>query len=115
MNEESAPSKKEASPPDNARVDGSLGFVPATEIRNVWMEAISKLDQPLWPVRGPIPPRDVILEFLQDLQFKLLTRASSNLEKILGKAGVNVRPKVDEAEVAPSKSAQAVREARMAK
>lgn len=89
--------------------------MPATEIRNVWVEAISKLDVVLWPARGPAPPRDVIMEFLQDLQFRLLTRASTNLEKILGKAAVNVKPKVDEAALATSEAARSAREARMAK
>lgn len=76
---------------------------------------MAKLDTVLWPLRGPVPPRDVILEFLQDLQFRLLTRASTNLEKILGKAAVNVKPKVDETAVATSDAARSARDARMAK
>lgn len=115
MRDELQPSKKDPSPPDAGRIDGSLGFVPASEIRNVWIEAIQRLDQVLWPQRGPVPPRDVILEFLQDLQYRLLTRASSNLEKILGKAAVNVKPKVDEAAAAISSAAMAAREARLQK
>ncbi len=112
----STPSSKHATPaPDAHRLDASLGFVPASEIRNVWTEANSRMDFELWPVKGPVPPRDVILEFLQDLQFKLLTRASLNLEKILGKAAVNVKPKVDEAAEAASGAARAAREARLAK
>lgn len=100
---------------DPARVDGSLGFVPASEIRNVWVEANSRLDQLLWPMRGPTPPRDVILEFVQDLQFKLLTRASINLEKVIGKAVKTERKKLDEHALTASDAARAARDARMAK
>ncbi len=108
-------SNKTAAPPDPSRIDTSLGFVPATEIRNVWTEAMMRLDQELWPARGPVPPRDVILEFVQDLQFRLLTRASSNLEKILGKSMGMKKAALDEATVAMSEAARAAREARMAK
>lgn len=111
----SAPSKKPVPAPDASRIDGSLGFVPASEIRNVWTEAMTKLDVMLWPVKGPPPPRDVIIEFVADLQFRLLTRASTNLQKVLGKAAANVAPKVDEAAAASSEAARSARDARMAK
>ncbi len=110
-----SPTSKKSPAPDPSRLDGSLGFVPASEIRNVWTESNSRLDQEIWPAKGPVPPRDVILEFFQDLQFRLLTRASSNLEKVLGKSAVNVKPKVDEAAIAQSAAAQAAHYARMAK
>ena len=115
MRDELQPSKKDPPPPDPSRIDGSLGFVPATEIRNVWTEANQRLDQLLWPQRGPVPPRDVILEFVQDLQYRLLRRASTNLAKILGKAAVNIQPRVDDVAQAASAAAMAAREARLAK
>lgn len=113
MSVDSTALKPKGAPPDPARVDGSLGFVPASEIRNVWVEAIRRLDQELWPAKGGPPPRDMIIEFVEDLQFRLLTRASVNLEKVLGK--VAPRPKVDEAAAAASDAARAVRDARMAR
>lgn len=99
--------------PDPARVDGSFGFVPAAEIRNVWVDALHRLDQELWPAKSPAPPRDMIIEFVEDLQFRLLTRASTNLDKVLGK--VAPKPRVDEAAVAMSEAARSARDARMAK
>jgi hypothetical protein len=119
MKDGSSISNPKAAPPDPARADGSWGFVPAAEIRNVWVEAIRRLDQELWPARaasgapGPAPAREMIIEFVEDLQFKLLTRASANLDKVLGK--VAPKPKVDEAAMAMSAAAQAAHYARMAK
>ncbi len=70
----------------------------------------------LWPLKGPIPPRDVILEFVEDLQYRLLTRASTNLEKILGKAvGTAKNKALDEASQAMSDAARLARQARMDK
>lgn len=114
MRDDSASSRPKGTPPDPARVDGSYGFVPAAEIRNVWVEAIRRLDQELWPARTAAPAREMIMEFVEDLQFKLLTRASTNLDKVLGK--VAPKPKPDEAVIsAGSEAARAARDARMAR
>ncbi len=74
-----------------------------------------RLDQEIWPRQGQTPPRDVILEFVQDLQYRLLTRATRNLDKLIGKATEDIKPKVDEAAQALSAAAQAAYYARMAK
>lgn len=99
--------------PRRSRVDGSYGFVPADEVRNVFVEALSRLDHEIWPAKGPVPPRDMVLEFAADLQFRLLARASANLEKVLGK--VAPKAKIDEGAAAASAAAMAAREARLAK
>ncbi len=113
MKEDLISLRPKGAPPDPARVDSSYGFVPAAEIRNVWTEAIRKLDQDLWPAKGTPPPREMMIEFVEDLQFKLLTRASTNLDKVLGK--IAPKPKLDEASMAMSEAARSARDARMAK
>lgn len=67
---------------DPAAVDGSLGYVSATEIRNAWIEFIKKFDKEIWP-QGKLPIRSEVLALLESLQYRLLTRAESNYEKHL--------------------------------
>lgn len=79
----------------------------------MWVDALRRLDQELWPAKTAAPPREMIIEFVEDLQYKLLTRATTNLDKVLGK--VAPKPQMDEAAQAMSDAARAARDARLAR
>ncbi len=60
MSVDSTSLRPKGAPPDPARADGSYGFVPAAEIRNVWVEAIRRLDQE--KVLGKVAPKPKVDE-----------------------------------------------------
>lgn len=66
---------------DPAEVDGSRGYVSASEIRNVWSFRMRALDVEIWPRNGRTPSRDEILEFFNTIQIELMQRATSNFEQ----------------------------------
>lgn len=65
---------------DDAALDGSLGYVSVTEIRNLFTERIRDLDTRIWP-RDRTPYRDEIIDFYVTTMIDLMQKAQRNYEQ----------------------------------
>ncbi len=76
-------SKKPTKTPqrDHGELDGSLGYVSCTEIRNLWTHRIRALDTDIWPKVGRTPYRDEIVDFFVTTMIELMQKAQINYEQ----------------------------------
>ncbi len=120
MSNEFIPSKKKHSAPprkDPAELDGSLGYVSCTEIRNLWTHRIRALDSEIWPRNGRTPYRDEIVDFFVTAMIELMQKAQANYEAFCRRnPAPATRPAAPRAEAQEKDSEAAARyEARKAK
>ena len=61
----------------DTRIDQSQGWVSLTEVRNVFVEYIRKLDREVWP-QGGRGLRDEVIKHFETTQYELMKRAKRN-------------------------------------
>ncbi len=83
MADESRTSKKKpaTAAPDDADVNGALGYISITELRNVFTHRIRQLDGEIWPRVGRTPMRDELLDFYITTMIDLMQKAQRNYEQ----------------------------------
>lgn len=67
------------------------GFISIEEIQNVWTEFLTKLDNDVMPKDGPFH-REAVFEHCANLKFELLKRTKRNLDELLAKGPMHVKP-----------------------
>lgn len=82
---------KPVSAKDDAEINGSLGYVSCSEIRNLFTERIRQLDTEIWP-RNRTPYRDEILDFYVTTMIDLMQKAQRNYEQFCRRQVIPSRP-----------------------